>query len=560
MSEINEAENYGRAKISDVREWAEAKKDTPESLEIAGRILDDVIRGEDVFKAIRNHPIPRRGHISKSTLIKVYRARVAAGKMAEDAGLFAKLRMKPTRTLSGVTTVTVLTKPFPCPGECIFCPNDSRMPKSYLPDEPGAARAYQNEFDPFRQVQSRILAYEAVGHPTDKIELLVLGGSWTSYAPEYREWFIRRCFDALNGIGGSDGGAESDSLEAAQRRNESASHRNVGLVVETRPDELNSDTLKELRRLGVTKIQLGIQSLDDRLLTLNRRGHSVQEALNAVALCRAAGFKIVLHWMPNLLGATPESDREDFARLWSADRGGLGFCPDEIKIYPTQLVENADLYREWVEGRYRPYDTETLIELIAAIKPTIPPYCRVNRVIRDIPSHHVVAGNTRTSLRMDIQKRVRENGQRCGCIRCREVKGEAVARERLTLVDTVYEAVHAEEHFLQFVTADDKLAGYLRLSLAKPNRPDTGIEELSGASIIREIHIYGQSLAVGEEAEGAAQHIGLGRFLIERAVEITRENGLEKIAVIAAVGTRGYYRKRGFNQGQYYMIRNVSSK
>lgn len=560
MSEINEAENYGRAKISDVREWAEAKKDTPESLEIAGRILDDVIRGEDVFKAIRNHPIPRRGHISKSTLIKVYRARVAAGKMAEDAGLFAKLRMKPTRTLSGVTTVTVLTKPFPCPGECIFCPNDSRMPKSYLPDEPGAARAYQNEFDPFRQVRSRILAYEAVGHPTDKIELLVLGGSWTSYAPEYREWFIRRCFDALNGIGGSDGGAESDSLEAAQRRNESASHRNVGLVVETRPDELNSDTLKELRRLGVTKIQLGIQSLDDRLLTLNRRGHSVQEALNAVALCRAAGFKIVLHWMPNLLGATPESDREDFARLWSADRGGLGFCPDEIKIYPTQLVENADLYREWVEGRYRPYDTETLIELIAAIKPTIPPYCRVNRVIRDIPSHHVVAGNTRTSLRMDIQKRVRENGQRCGCIRCREVKGEAVARERLTLVDTVYEAVHAEEHFLQFVTADDKLAGYLRLSLAKPNCPDTGIEELSGASIIREIHIYGQSLAVGEEAEGAAQHIGLGRFLIERAVEITRENGLEKIAVIAAVGTRGYYRKRGFNQGQYYMIRNVSSK
>ena len=560
MSEINEAENYGRAKISDVREWAEAKKDTPESLEIAGRILDDVIRGEDVFKAIRNHPIPRRGHISKSTLIKVYRARVAAGKMAEDAGLFAKLRMKPTRTLSGVTTVTVLTKPFPCPGECIFCPNDSRMPKSYLPDEPGAARAYQNEFDPFRQVRSRILAYEAVGHPTDKIELLVLGGSWTSYAPEYREWFIRRCFDALNGIGGSDGGAESDSLEAAQRRNESASHRNVGLVVETRPDELNSDTLKELRRLGVTKIQLGIQSLDDRLLTLNRRGHSVQEALNAVALCRAAGFKIVLHWMPNLLGATPESDREDFARLWSADRGGLGFCPDEIKIYPTQLVENADLYREWVEGRYRPYDTETLIELIAAIKPTIPPYCRVNRVIRDIPSHHVVAGNTRTSLRMDIQKRVRENGQHCGCIRCREVKGEAVARERLTLVDTVYEAVHAEEHFLQFVTADDKLAGYLRLSLAKPNCPDTGIEELSGASIIREIHIYGQSLAVGEEAEGAAQHIGLGRFLIERAVEITRENGLEKIAVIAAVGTRGYYRKRGFNQGQYYMIRNVSSK
>lgn len=552
-SDLNEPKNFGRAKISDVREWADAKKDTPETLEIAGKILDDVIRGTDVFKAIRSHPIPHRGHISKSTLIKVYRTRVAEGKIAENAELFAKLRMKPTRTLSGVTTVTVLTKPFPCPGECIFCPNDSRMPKSYLPDEPGAARAYQNEFDPYRQVRSRIQAYEAVGHPTDKIELLILGGSWTSYSPEYREWFVRRCFDAMN-----ESEAEADSLESAQQRNETANHRNVGLVVETRPDELNPESLKELRRLGVTKIQLGIQSLDDQILKLNRRGHSVQDALDAVALCRAAGFKIVLHWMPNLLGATPDSDIADFARLWSADRAGLGFCPDEIKIYPTQLVENAGLYQEWVEGRYHPYDTETLIELIAAVKPTIPPYCRVNRVIRDIPSHHVVAGNTRTSLRMDIQKRVKENGQRCGCIRCREVKGEAVALSRLTLVDTVYEAVKAEEHFLQFVTADDKLAGYLRLSIAQPDRPETGIEELRGASIIREVHIYGQSLAVGEESDGAAQHIGLGRRLIEKAVEITREKGLEKIAVIAAIGTRGYYRKRGFEQGKYYMIRNIS--
>ena len=555
MIEPPEAKNYGRAKISDVREWADAKKDTPETLAVAGKILDDIVRGEDVFKAIRSHPVPRRGHISKSTLIKVYRARVADGTISEDAELLAKLRMKPTRTLSGVTTVTVLTKPFPCPGECIFCPNDSRMPKSYLPDEPGAARAYQNEFDPFRQVQSRIQAYEAVGHPTDKIELLILGGSWTSYTPEYREQFIRRCFDAMNGDDESGG---SDSLEEAQRRNESADHRNVGLVVETRPDELNPAALKELRRLGVTKIQLGVQSLDDDILKRNRRGHTVRDALNAVALCRAAGFKIVLHWMPNLLGATPESDREDFARLWSADQGGLGFCPDEIKIYPTQLVENADLYREWVEGRYRPYDTETLIELVAAIKPTIPPYCRVNRVIRDIPSHHVVAGNTRTSLRMDIQKRVRENGQRCGCIRCREVKGEAVALDRLTLGDRVYDAVQAEEHFLHFATPDDKLAGYLRLSIPKPGRPDPEIDDLAGASIIREIHIYGQSLAVGEESDGAAQHIGLGRLLIEKAVEITREKGLNKIAVIAAVGTRGYYRKRGFVQGQYYMIRNFS--
>lgn len=544
---------FGRAKLPDFEKWEAAKIDTPETLAIAETILSEVIAGADVFKTIRSHPIPNRGHISKSTLLKVYRARVAAGELIEDHELLLKLRMKPTRTLSGVTTVTVLTRPFPCPGECIFCPNDGRMPKSYLPDEPGAARAYQNDFDPFDQVASRIRAYEAVGHPTEKIELLILGGSWTSYPRDYREWFILRCFDAMN---------ESDSpdLAAAQRLNESARHRNVGLVVETRPDELNPDELKEMRRLGVTKIQLGIQSLDDVILKLNRRGHGVKDALDAVALARAAGFKIVLHWMPNLLGATPDSDIADFARFWSEDRGGLGFCPDELKIYPTQLVENADLYQEWLAGRYTPYETEELIDLIAAVKPTIPVYCRVNRVIRDIPSHHVVAGNKRTSLRQDIQRKVAENGERCECIRCREIKGQTVEMDSLQLVDHTYLATSAEEHFLQFVTSDDKLAGYLRLSLPLPNHPLTHIDELNGAAIIREIHIYGQSLGVGEESDGAAQHIGLGKQLIERAVEIARDNGRTKIAVIAAVGTRAYYRKRGFVDGLYYMIRPLNAK
>lgn len=544
------SKSRNRAVIADHRKWAESRKDTPETLATARIVLDEVIAGMDVFKAIRKHPVPKRGHVSKSTLIKVYRALVENGELDEDPELLAKIRMKPTRTLSGVTTVTVLTRPFPCPGECIFCPNDARMPKSYLPDEPGAARAYQHDFDPFDQVQSRLRTYNAVGHPTDKIELLILGGSWTSYPEDYRERFILRCFDAMNGC-------DSPDLATAQKRNETATHRNVGLVIETRPDELTPQALKELRRLGVTKIQLGVQSLDDNILNLNRRGHTVREALDAVALSRAAGFKIVLHWMPNLLGATPESDKADFARLWATDRGGLGFCPDELKIYPTQLVENADLYNEWLAGRYHPYSTETLIELIADLKETIPPYCRVNRVIRDIPSHHVVAGNKRTSLRMDIQKRLADTGRRCNCIRCREVKGQAVDPDTLQLVDYVYTAAHATEHFLEFVTPDDKLAGYLRLSLPLPGYPETGIEELSHAAIIREIHIYGQSLGVGEESEGAAQHVGLGKQLIERAVEITRENNLPKLVVIAAIGTREYYRKRGFRDGRYYMIREI---
>ncbi len=294
--------------------------------------------------------------------------------------------MKPIRTLSGVTTVTVLTKPYPCPGKCIFCPTDVRMPKSYLPDEPGARRGLEHDFDPYGQVASRLQALEAVGHPTDKVELLILGGSWCAYRRDYHEWYLKRCFEALNGV-------ESASLEEAQTINETADKRNVGLVIETRPLDITPEELTWLRRLGVTKVQMGAQSMDDRILELNQRGHTVADTQRAVALLRAAGFKVVLHWMPNLLGASLDSDREDFTHLWD------DLCPDEIKIYPTQLLANSDLHAYWQRGEYTPYTTEELIELIADVKPTIPRYCRVNRVVRDIPSVNVVEGNKRTSLR-----------------------------------------------------------------------------------------------------------------------------------------------------------------
>ena len=327
-------------------------------------------------------------------LVNVYQQLVKSGQWEENQKISSQIRMKPVRTLSGVTTVTVLTKPYPCPGKCIFCPSDIRMPKSYLPDEPGARRGLEHQYDPFNQVKSRIEALEAVGHPTEKIELLILGGTWSAYRQDYQEWFILRCFDALNG-------AESETLEKAQKMNETAFHRNVGLVIETRPDFINPAELKRLRSYGVTKIQIGIQSLDDEILIKNRRGHTVESALQAVNLIRAAGFKIVIHWMPNLLGATLASDRVDFSRLWE------GFCPDEIKIYPTQLLDNAELFEYWQRGDYRPYSTHELVDLIAEIKPTIPRYCRVNRVIRDIPSTYVIDGNKRTSLRQDVQKEMK---------------------------------------------------------------------------------------------------------------------------------------------------------
>ena len=423
------------------------------------------------------------------------------------------------------------------------------MPKSYLPDEPGAARAFQNHFDPYLQVSSRISSYEAVGHPTDKIELLILGGSWTSYPWDYQQHFVQRCFDAMNGC-------DSESLEQAQHINETASHRNVGLVLETRPDLLDAETLTKLRILGCTKLQLGIQSMNDEILKKNRRGLSVSEALEKVALARAAGFKIVLHWMPNLLGATPESDREDFRHFWQSPGEGYGFCPDELKIYPTQLLQGTDLYDEWEKGNYKPYDMDTLTRLLADIKPTIEPYCRVNRVIRDIPSHHVVEGNTRSSLRMDVQEIMKANGTACRCIRCREIRGQKVQPEELKLEDYQYRAAFADEHFLEYVTDNDKLAGYLRLSI--PDHTENApIGELKGCAIIREVHIYGQSLPVGAEQNGAAQHIGLGSRLIEEACRIASEAGFSRLAVIAAIGTRQYYESRGFERGEYYLIRKI---
>ena len=538
--------------------WRSTHLLTEDKKELARTVLEEIRRGRDVTKTLRSHPLRGGGYLNKSMLVAIYNEMVAADEIQEDAHLLERIRMKPMRTLSGVTTVTVLTKPYPCPGKCIFCPTDVRMPKSYLPDEPGAMRGLEHQFDPYAQVRSRIEQLQSVGHPTDKIELLILGGTWSSYRRDYQEWFVKRCFDAMNaptpaplprGEGVQRTG--EGELAEAQALNETAPHRNVGLVIETRPDEITPKELRWLRYLGVTKVQMGAQSLDDHILGINKRGHDVECTRRATALLRAAGFKIVLHWMPNLLGATPESDREDFARLWN------DFCPDEIKIYPNQLLANAELYEYWKRGEFQPYTTQELIDLIADVKPTIPRYCRVNRVIRDIPSTNVVEGNRRTSLRQDIDAELKRRGTRCECVRCREVRGKPVHPGVLRLDDMVYRAGAAEEHFISYVTPDDKLAGFVRLSLPGKESPQTGLSDLDGAALIREVHVYGQSLPVGAEKQGAAQHAGLGTRLLERAEAVARAQGFKRMAVISAVGTRGYYLERGFERAELYLTKDL---
>ena len=489
----------------------------------------------------------RRGlpWLSKSQVLDAYERLCAAGRLAFDPDLRTHLQMKPMRTQAGVAVVTVLTKPYPCPGRCVFCPTDARMPKSYLHDEPGAQRAERHAFDPFAQTDSRLRALEKIGHPTGKVELLVLGGTWSSYRRDYQEWFIKRCFDALNGF-------EAATLAEAHAANETARRRNVGLVVETRQDHIDADELRWFRMLGVTKVQVGIQSLDERVLALNARGHDTQATRDAFRLLRLAGFKIHGHWMANLLGATPAGDAADYARLWDDP----AIRPDELKIYPCMLLPNAELHDYWLRGEYTPYTEEELVDLLARCKAQTPPYARLTRVVRDFPTTNVVAGNKKANLRQLAQQRLREMGTPCRCIRCREIRRDPLPGVSLTLNNLVYDTDATTEHFLSLDTADDRLAAFLRLSLPAslpPGGAGGGFPELDGCAMIREVHVYGPALDPGEDSRGEAQHTGLGAALVERAKSIARAAGYPRLAVISAVGTREYYRRLGFAPDGLYM-------
>jgi elongator complex protein 3 len=513
------------------------------------------------------------GYYSKIELVTAYKQFAAAGAVPFERETLRRLQMKPVRTSSGVAPVTVLTKPAGCPGRCIFCPDADNMPKSYLPNEPGARRAEQCGFDPYRQVITRLSTFRSMGHEADKVELLILGGTWGAYSKQYRQWFVGRCLQAMNDADRVEAAdlpllAASAAPEAmdwpplldAQAENEAATHRNVGLVVETRPDWVTPAEVAHMRRLGVTKVQLGVQSLDDRILALNQRGHDVEAVRRAVRLLRAGGFKLHLHWMPNLLGATPESDREDFARLWSDP----ALRPDELKIYPCSIIEGTVLYELWRNGEFRPYTDEELVPLVADCKAAVPSYCRINRVFRDIPADDIVAGSKKSNLRQLALALLADQGRKCACIRCREVRAARVGWSDLRLAVESYGTDTSEERFLSFETIEGALAGFLRLSFpllrgGEPAMAETAeiwqvLPELRGAALIREVHVYGPALGIGSSSDGEAQHLGLGRRLVEEARRLAREAGFERLAVISAIGTRRYYEAQGFERDGLYMV------
>ena len=546
-------------------------------------------------RLVRRYPKRGSGLFRKSEIIAGYRALGGAPRFgASEPDFVARLRPRPVRTLSGVTPVTVLTKPYPCPGRCVFCPNDVRMPKSYLADEPGAQRAEDNRFDPYLQTWNRLRAYRETGHPTSKVELIVLGGTWSHYPEPYQRWFVKRCFDALNDFGaGIDGrpaageapahwnelatrvegrALDGDSsynrvvgrelravaggllhaseacvweeLETAQRCNEMAGARCVGLSLETRPDQVDVSEVLRMRRLGATKVQLGVQSLDDAVLAANRRGHDVAAARRAFALLRRFGFKIQVHYMLNLLGAAPEGDVAGFRALV----GAPDFRPDELKLYPTLLVETAELMRHFEAGEWRPYADDQLLDVVAACLESAPETVRVSRVIRDFSSHEIVAGTRTANLREVAERCLAERGASPRDIRAREIRGEAVDAEMLVLREQAYATSTGDERFLSFETAEDRLVGFLRLSLPSAGAP---YPELEGAALIREVHIYGACLEVGSRGV-SPQHGGLGRRLVEHAAAIARRAGYARLAVISAVGTRAWYRSLGFGDGVLY--------
>jgi elongator complex protein 3 len=486
--------------------------------------------------------------VAQTKIVAAYKELTAQGVIPFERELFERLRMKPTRTISGVAPVAVLTGPYPCPADCIFCPEAKGVPRSYLPDEPAVQRAMRAHFDPYKSTKARMDTLAAMGHPIDKIELLIIGATWSAYPKKYQEWYVRRCLDAMNG------GMPSTTLEEAQKKNETASRRCVGMVIETRPDSINMDEVRRLRWLGMTKIQLGAQSTDDKILAMNRRGHTLEDTRRAVRLLRLAGFKLHLHWMPNLYGATPESDVRDYQNLWN----DVALRPDELKIYPCMLIEGTDLYTLWQEGKYHPYTDAELIETLAQAKRFTPPYCRINRVIRDIPAQYIVEGSKQSHLRVVVQQEMRKRGWQCQCIRCREVRGERLEIQELKIGDFVYETDATTEHFLQYLTPSGRLAGFLRLSLPQADVPREEIlEELRGCAVVRELHIYGPALELGATETGKAQHSGLGRHLAEHAMQIARAAGFKRMAVISAIGTREYYRRLGFELGELYVARDI---
>lgn len=480
------------------------------------------------------HKLPCPSNVA---LLETYHALVSNKRIKKSDKAERLLITRPVRSLSGIVNVSVLTKPYPCPGKCLYCPIEKGIPKSYVSGEPAVERAKRLNYNPYLQVSKRIEMLEAEGHPTDKIELRVVGGTWSYYPKAYQTQFILRCFEACNQ-------KKSKTLKEAQYLNEKAQYRIVGLSIETRPDFVNEKEIKRLRELGVTMVELGVQSLYDKVLKLNLRGHKVKKTILATKLLKDAGLKVLYQMMPNLPGSTPKQDENMFKELFK----NPDFQPDLLKIYPCALLKEAPLYKLWKQGKYKPYTEKQLTNLVKDIKKQIPPYVRIQRISRDIPSQSIVAGPAKISnLRQNIAREAKKEGWQCLCIRCREVKGNYDPKEKLYLQKIEYMASGGKEVFLSFENKDKtKLYSLLKLRMTE------------NKAIIRELHTYGPLQSLKKQSKTSAQHKGLGKKLIMEAEKIAKQNGQKELSVISGVGVRGYYKKLGYKLKDTYMVKKLN--
>ncbi len=450
---------------------------------------------------------------------------------------------KPTRTLSGVAVIAAMTSPARCPhGTCVPCPGGiaNLSPQSYTGREPAALRAGQHGFDPYDQVMARLAQLDEIGHPLDKSELIIMGGTMTSRPLGYQSWFVKRCLQAMNDFPARQGCSGWMSFEDVARANESASVRNIGTTFETRPDWCRPQDIEVMLRLGATKVELGVQSLDDDILVRMKRGHTVEDAAHASRLLREAGLKVGFHMMPGLPGSSQENDLAIFRRLFSDHR----FRPDYLKIYPTLVIEGTELFRQYQRGEYSPLGDDDAAELVSRIKEILPRYVRLQRVQRDIPSPLIVAGVRRSNLRQLARQRLEERGGSCQCIRCREAGLRGVAQAEPRLVHESYTASGGREHFLSFESEEDVLLGFLRL-------------RLSSSARVRELHVYGPLVPIGSRKEGW-QHRGYGARLLEEGERLAREEGYPQIEVTSGIGARGYYRRLGYELSGPYMRKRLA--
>lgn len=478
------------------------------------------------------------------------------------------LKKKPTRTISGVAIVAVMCHPHKCPhGRCFYCPESDVAPPSYTGEEPAALRARMFEFHPYTQTYNRLKQLSAIGHNVDKVELIIMGGTFPSRDSSYQEWFISQCLKAMNDFGGWDKEKANVKiyppndyvlLEDVQKANEIAKVRCIGMTFETRPDYCKQEDVDRMLKMGVTRVELGVQTIYDNIYKLMERGHTVQDVIEANKTLRDSGIKVAMHFMPGLL-SNPEEDYEMFKEVFN----NPNFKPDMLKIYPCLVTKGSKLYDLWMEGKYTPYTDKEAVDLIVKIKKILPKWVRTMRIQRDIPAKLIEAGVKKSNLGELVYNKLEEEKISCKCIRCREVghklnkskENIEVKIEDFKLFKEEYEACDGKEIFLSFEDKKEKiLAGFLRLRF--PSK-DAHRKEAENSAIVRELHIYGNMLKIGSKGENVGQHTGFGENLLKEAEKIAIHNKKDKILVISGIGARNYYRKFGYEREGPYMAKKL---